>query len=367
MLKTKTLKRFRFVLKILLALFLICVLSVAGLIGFLMVTEYKPGDREEVPRRARLTSLAKGSSDSLTSSRTFTCLTWNIGYAGLGKELDFFYDGGTVVNPPRERSEQYLDGIRQTLSGFGSADFVFLQEVDFQSSRSFRKDQCAVLAHSLPSHEAVTALNYSCRFIPVPVTDPMGKVESGLVTFSRAEAQEATRHAYRANFSWPKRLVFLKRCFLVTRFMLENGKQLVMVNLHNSTFDAGGHLRLAEQEQLQEFLLAEYRDAHYVVVGGDWNMNPKGFIPDSIRTADRGQAILPPIGEAFLPGWTFAFDPDVPSNRNVDEPYRKGSTGTTVIDFFILSPNVRLCRVKTMDLGFSCSDHNPVLLTFELR
>ena len=350
---------------------LLLILALAGMIVFLMITEYKPAPVEDLSgqitdsKDSRFLGFSAHQFMSSTT-RTLTCLTWNLGYAGLDRELDFFYDGGKMVNPPKEHSERALQGIAGTLAGYDTLDFIFLQEVDFDSKRSFHTNQSGVIGSHLPLHVPVAAVNYDCRFIPVPATDPMGKVKSGIVTFTRSLPAEATRHAYKANFGWPKRLVFLKRCFLVTRFNLENGKQLLMVNLHNSTFDADGALRLSEQAQLQEYLEAEYAKGNFVVAGGDWNMNPRGFAKQSIATGDRVQEILPPLGEGFMPGWQFAFDPTAPSNRNVDQPYSKGETPTTVIDFFLLSPNVRLAGVKTLDLGFEYSDHNPVLLTFQL-
>ena len=38
-----------------------------------------------------------------------------------------------------------------------------------------------------------------------------------------------------------------------------------------------------------------------------------------------------------------------------------------VIDGFILSPNVQLNTVKTLDEGFTYSDHNPVKLNVTLK
>jgi exonuclease III len=38
-----------------------------------------------------------------------------------------------------------------------------------------------------------------------------------------------------------------------------------------------------------------------------------------------------------------------------------------VIDGFIVSPNVEVLSVQTIDLDFKNSDHNPVKLTFALK
>jgi endonuclease/exonuclease/phosphatase family metal-dependent hydrolase len=361
LLKGNTLKAIRYIMIPLIIILAILLLSAGGLLGYLMITEYRPKPVE---------FLTTSPPRHLTTSpphHLITCLTWNIGYAGLGKEMDFFYDGGKLVRPAREQSERYLEGISETLAGFDSVDFIFLQEVDIDSKRSYGVNEEGVIQNVLPDHGSAIAVNYDCRFVPVPPAEPMGKVKSGIVTYTRWQPAEATRHAYSANFGWPKRMVFLKRCFLTTRFLLENGKELVMVNLHNSTFDAKGALRLAEMAQLQQFLETEYNKGNYIVTGGDWNMNPRGFAAGSIQCGDRVFDITPPIRSDFLPGWQFAFDPTAPSNRNVDEPYLKGETGTTVIDFFVASPNIEIVATKTILQGFEYSDHNPVLLTFRIK
>ena len=54
----------------------------------------------------------------------------------------------------------------------------------------------------------------------------------------------------------------------------------------------------------------------------------------------------------------------------MNQPYDPSDAANTqyyVIDGFILSPNVRLRSVETLDLGFARSDHNPVLLRVKLE
>lgn len=70
----------------------------------------------------------------------------------------------------------------------------------------------------------------------------------------------------------------------------------------------------------------------------------------------------------FLPdGFTWSFDPNHSTNRNVDIPYTKSKTGTTTIDFFILSPNITLLNTNTLQTGFEFSDHQPVVMEVELK
>lgn len=56
----------------------------------------------------------------------------------------------------------------------------------------------------------------------------------------------------------------------------------------------------------------------------------------------------------------------VPTCRNNDVPYEKGYTYTVTVDGFVVSSNVK-ATAENIDAEFQYSDHNPVLLTFELQ
>ena len=113
--------------------------------------------------------------------------------------------------------------------------------------------------------------------------------------------------------------------------------------------------------------MEEYEKGNYVVTGGDWNMNPAGYSIERIKTDDLRRVIEPASEPDFFPeGWQWAFDPEAPTNRDVKQRYIKGKTLTTIIDFFVLSPNVGLLEVKTQDLGFAWSDHQPLRMRFQL-
>ena len=67
----------------------------AGLLLFLTVTEYKPAPEQAADFLVHTTQTDTADSE-------LTIYSWNIGYAGLGKDSDFFMDGGTMVNPPSQ-------------------------------------------------------------------------------------------------------------------------------------------------------------------------------------------------------------------------------------------------------------------------
>lgn len=335
------------------------ILTLLTLILYLQVTEYKPAPIELVQ--------AGGKGQPLPWKKNeFTFLSWNLGYAGLGSTMDFFYEGGKKVRASQSETEANLKGIEDELKSCDSVDFMLLQEIDTYSKRTYRKDQFAEMGHVLKDYSSVFALNYKVGFLPIPFFEPIGKVTAGLCTFSKYPPENNERHGYDATFYWPKNLIWLKRCFITSTCIVGGGKQLIVVNLHNSAYDATGELRRKELAQLQDYLEREYMKGNYIIVGGDWNMNPRGFSEKDIRSGDKVFSIKPSMDSGFSPGWQVVYDKDKPTNRNLDIPYLKGSTGTTIIDFFVVSPNVKVLYCFTADKGFTYADHNPVFAKFRL-
>ncbi|TRZ75234.1 MAG: endonuclease/exonuclease/phosphatase family protein [Bacteroidetes bacterium] len=336
------------------------VAAVLAMILYLQLTEYMPAPMEPVA--------TEGKGRPIPSAKTeFSCLTWNIGYAGLGKEMDFFYEGGRNVRSSETNMDNNLVRIYADLKSDDTLDFILLQEIDKESKRTYYKDQLEDIKVALPEFCSAYALNYLVKFIPIPLSEPTGKVTSGLCTFSKHPPENNERHAYDAFFSWPKRIFWLKRCFIASSYVVSGGKQLIVINLHNSAYDESGKLRSKELALLQLYLLREYQKGNYIIIGGDWNMNPKGFSADGITSGDRVYEIKPRMEADFMPGWQMVYDPSLPTNRDLDTPYNKGKTGTTIIDFFMISPNVKVLNCFTVDKGFTNSDHNPVFAKFRLQ
>jgi endonuclease/exonuclease/phosphatase family metal-dependent hydrolase len=200
----------------------------------------------------------------------------------------------------------------------------------------------------------------------MPIREPMGRVVSGIACFTKFNPTSGESVYFDITFPWPKRLFFLKRCFIALRYELGLGRDLVMINTHNSAFDSTGALRQRELEILADYMRTEYQRGNYVIAGGDWNSNPRGFNPGAVSSGDSAVAVEPPMPSSFLPGWQFAFDSAVPSNRFLDEAYQRGRTRTTIIDFFVVSPNVEVEHVRTISDGFRYSDHHPVIMKFKL-
>ena len=350
------------VLRALVAIIVIVLIAVGALLGWLTATEYKPEDVEQLsfdPRAADAPLLNAGGEISV--------LSWNIGYGGLGKYSDFFMDGGKDSrSADKMQVSEYLAGIFSTIyNSENKADLVLLQEADVDSSRTYGIDETALLTASTGVH----ALNYSCPFVPIPMP-PMGKVNSGLFTTTDYAIESAERIALPCPFSWPLRIANLKRCLLVSYLPLEGSdKQLVLVNLHLEAYD-DGEGKVAQTNQLKSFIQSEYEKGNYVIAGGDFNQ----IFPGGLEAYPNAHPDLWTPGvltDEMLPeGWSFAYDLETPSCRLLNQPYDPSDTVNTqyyVIDGYIVSPNVSVQTVETLDLDFENSDHNPVRLVVTLE
>ena len=333
------------------------VLALAGLIAYLSITEYKPAPVQAADRIIR-----RGEENAVGS--TVTVYTWNMGYAGLGEESDFFMDGGTMVNPPsREIVEKNMAGIQEFM-GQHPADAWLIQEVDVNSARTEGMDQFARLTEAIVGDSAF-AYNYKCPFVPIPLP-PMGRIEGGLATVTpHSIKEEADRVSLPCPFTWPVRAANIKRCLLVTRMAVEGSdRELVLINLHLEAYESGEG-RIAQTKQLLELMQQEYAKGNYVIAGGDFNQSFPGTLDTyPIREPEKWMPGL--LTEESLPeGWQYAFDETNPTCRLLDQPYCEDCQ-LYVIDGFILSPNVELTEVETMHLDFTHSDHNPVRLEVRL-
>lgn len=338
----------------------VIVLAFVGLVAWLTVTEYKPDAVEDVDifnNAVQAEPLAPGGS--------FTVLSQNTGYGGLGADSDFFMDGGKDVAPTGVQELTNREGLVQQFLA-QDADIYFLQEVDTNSGRTGGVDQSAYYQMVLDGYASSHALNYSCDFVPYPLP-PIGKVHSGVQTLSRFRVDSAQRVALPCPFSWPVSTANLKRCLLVSRVPLEGtDRELVLVNLHLEAYD-DGEGKAAQTKVLMDLLTAEYEKGNYVIAGGDFNQTFPGAL-DAFPIQDPSFWAPGVLENDILPqGWQFACDLSVPSCRLLNHPYDPADTQFYVIDGFILSPNVRLDSVETIDRQFQYTDHNPVFIQVTLE
>src|SRR5579871_4018557 len=154
----------KYALLIIVALVLGFALYVGGMLLYAVVTQFNPPPVEDVA----IVNSKSGQNPKVLSDSTFTFFIWNLGYGGLGKEVDFFYDGGKMVTSPKEHVEKNNRGMVDLLKQNKDVDFVMLQEVDRHGKRSWNIDQVQQFANTLPDHDYAFTLNYDVKFLPFP-------------------------------------------------------------------------------------------------------------------------------------------------------------------------------------------------------
>jgi len=140
----------------------------------------------------------------------------------------------------------------KTAFGIWQAGFILLPETDKNSERTYRDDQVEKIMATLKEYTSFFAINYKVPFVPVPLHSPMGKVDAGMLTLSRYQPVSAERYNFSSAYSWPKRLFMLDRSFILTRYTVSNGKQLVLINTHNSAFNDATDMRTKELNMLKK-------------------------------------------------------------------------------------------------------------------
>lgn len=355
---------FKRLTKIFLIVMFVLVLIVSITLGYFTIVEYNPKDVEPLPINNNIETKVELDQD-------ISVLTFNIGYAGLGKNEDFVLDGGKKSRPDsKEVVESYLNGINSLLTS-NPSDIYMLQEVDLGSRRSYFIDEFNAIEELLGNnYNSTFAYNFNAKFVPFPVslTNYLGKVESGIMSLAKFQVKSSHRYQLPGAFAWPVRTVNLKRAMMVNVLPINNSdKELIVVNLHMSAYDGDGSLRAQEMKMLKEFLTEQASIGNYIIVGGDFNQTfPEA---NGVYPAKPGYYVAYSIDSDFLPSeYTFAIDITKPSCRLLNDPYNKTSPNTQyyIIDGFIVSSNIQINKVETIDHDFQYSDHNPVSLSIKL-
>ena len=333
-----------------------------GLVAFLSITEYKPGELDEI-------AVNNNQSNKVSLNQNYSLFSWNVGYCALDENSDFFMDGGSMV---RANSKQQVENNAKEISDATTSqnvDFVFYQEVDEDSSRSKRVNEVNIFSSKFSNFGYTYCYNYKTEYVPYPLPT-LGKVSSGLLTLSKYQIKEAHRKKLPSTFSWPVSLVNLKRCLNITRLPINgSSKELVLINLHLEAYDEGD-AKIAQTKVLLDVLKEEEQKGNYVIAGGDFNQTFSSVDMNKYPVKDNNW-VPGFVDEEELTNinYTPLVDDSVPSCRLLDHPYKgtkKSDNQYYVIDALIVSNNVTVNDSHLVDYDFKNSDHNPFYLNFKL-
>ncbi len=349
-----------------LAALLVLISIVLGYLTYVITTYHR------IPDNLELDIDGEALYDAVSLDEEYTIVTQNIGFGAYTSDFTFFMDGGKQSRAASPESVRAcINAAISTVSSY-NPDFILFQEVDIDSTRSYHIDQYKILTDTYHGYSSARAINYDSAYLMYPFNEPHGASYSSLATFSSFDIQSSLRRSLPISTSVSK-FLDLDRCYSISRIDVENGKQLVIFNVHTSAYGGNDEIRTAQITMLMNDMKAEYENGNYVICGGDFNHD---FTGDSTQRLNGGMDTLEygwaqPFPEELIPDGfsrcTFYKDGVIaPTCRDCDIPYEEGNF-TIIVDGFIISDNVDCIEVENVVTGFEYSDHNPVVLKFTLQ
>lgn len=352
------------------AIALLAVLAVVLLyVGYVFGTYSRIEDNQQLT-----VTQGSGGVQTAEADTEYKVLCWNIGFGAYEDDFGFFMDGGTESRAwSKERLTANIEAIGRTIAD-ENPDISILQEVDFDSDRSYHVDEALALRtfEDLDAWtDSVFAVNYHSAYLFYPITQPHGASNSGLLTTSKLGIRSAVRRSLPVETGVTK-LLDLDRCYSVSKIPVSNGKALCLYNLHLSAYTSDGKIADEQLELLLSDMQAEYEAGNYVIGGGDFNKDLlEGGSEAYFGVSTEDYTWAQPLRFDLLEKTDIRLiapqgkDGAVPTVRNADGPYHDGQLVLSV-DGFLVSPNVEVTDSEVVSTGFAYSDHNPICMSVTL-
>ena len=340
---------------------LVIFILIAGWV-FINKTAYMPENWEEIEISGR-------SENVISPGASLSILTWNIGNGSSGSDADWLLDGGkNVVTTTEERVKENTAAIIAQLHEW-NPQVMLLQQVDFNSTRSYYYDVQNTISDSFEETSSSFALDHKAHLVPWPW--PMiGKIKGGSMTLSQINQSYAERYALTATAKRPDSLFTVRPCMLVTRYPIygvEN--ELVIVNIRLMTYEDPAEI-VTQMTYLRDYMKKEYEEGNFVIAGGDFHQS-FATEENSFPVVEGRWQAQPVARDLFEEGWTVTTGGGgIPSERSLNLPYKEGTQEQiqlSLTDGFITSPNIKVESAEVKDLQFVSSNHNPVLLRVTLQ
>ncbi|MFK5277752.1 endonuclease/exonuclease/phosphatase family protein, partial [Lactococcus lactis] len=101
--------------------------------------------------------------------------------------FNFFLDGGDDVRAYSKSAVKSAIQEDIRLINKEKPDFGNIQEIDWQGDRSQQVNEPQMVRAGLPDYTSVLTQNYDSAYLFYPVTKPIGKAKSGIMTYSKYE------------------------------------------------------------------------------------------------------------------------------------------------------------------------------------
>lgn len=117
---------------------------------------------------------------ALKSKGAYFIMSYNIGFGAYRRDYSFFMDGGKSSWAKDEESVMAAVSAMGEIVDTVNPDFVLLQEIDIDGTRSYHVDELELLNQFIKGYYYDFAQNYDSPFLFFPPWEPHGRIRQGL-------------------------------------------------------------------------------------------------------------------------------------------------------------------------------------------
>lgn len=282
---------------------------------------------------------------------TLTIMTYNLGYlSGMTNNLS--------VDREYEFYDSNMDAAVRLLAKL-KPDIIGLQEVDFESARSFEQNQLDSLALRNNFGYSYRSVNWDKRYVPFPywpIGEQFGKIVSGQSILSQFPISNDTT----IRLIQPVNATFIYNRFYIDRLIqicdVKIGPvTMKVINLHLEAFDE-------ETREMQAHVVKEvyerYCDKMAVLLIGDFNSRPvsETVFNEAMQVIMQAKNIA-----SAIPDSVYSRSPESYYTFSSGEPYQ-------MIDYILYNKNyIEMLESRVVNEAGEISDHLPVIAKFIFR
>ena len=268
-------------LKTLLGIFIALFIVVSCYVAYIFISYHRIEDNQFQAINSPRTGVS--SDEAVSPGKEYSIETYNLGFGAYSPDYSFFMDGGKYSRGLSAQSvSDNIEGAANYAISY-SPDFMLFQEVDRDGRRSYHQNQEEKISSVFSNYYETFSVNYNSSFLFYPFNDPIGSAVSGIATYSKYPITSSLRRQLPISTGFSK-ILDLDRCYSVNRIPVENGKELVIFNVHLSAYGNSDEIRKAQIVMLAQNMKEETDAGNYVICGGDFNHDLKA---DESDTANR--------------------------------------------------------------------------------
>lgn len=212
---------------------------------------------------------ARQKPDSAYSSK-LRVMSWNIAYAyGINSDNQNYHP------LPVKTIQGHLRQIATVIRKY-NPDIVFLQEVDFDASRTYHINELAELSQMTGLEYAAPAVVWKANYVPYPywpIKNQFGEINSGGAVLSRypIESNKVIRLPKPSSNPFWYNMFYLFRFNQVVKVAIR-GAEVTFINNHLEAYDIDN--RIQQAYQLKDLVTNNNDQGPIAVLGGDFNTVP---------------------------------------------------------------------------------------------